>query len=55
MGEEEIQDLTVVGQLLARQYHLVRALLVELAQPGTSFVRFHNTLRFHNCLRDSDC
>jgi hypothetical protein len=29
MGEEEIQDLAVVGQLLARQYHLVRALLVE--------------------------
>jgi hypothetical protein len=24
--------LVVVGQLLARQYHLVRALLVELAQ-----------------------
>ena len=24
MGEEEIQDLAVIGQLLARQYHLVR-------------------------------
>jgi anti-sigma factor RsiW len=36
MGEEEIQDLAVVGQLLARQYHLVRAPLVEHAQPSTS-------------------
>jgi hypothetical protein len=54
MGEEEIQDLAVIGQLLARQYHLVRALLVEFALPSASFVRFHDSLRFHNCLLDSD-
>jgi hypothetical protein len=30
--------------LLARQHHLKRAFLIELTQPSTSFVRFHDRL-----------
>src|SRR5580658_7011020 len=48
MGEQEIQNRAVVGQSLTRQHHLIWAFLIELTQPSTSFVRFHD------CLLDSD-
>ena len=36
--DQEIQDLAVVAQLLPRQHHLIRAFLVELAQPIAALV-----------------
>src|SRR4029079_9222500 len=39
--DEKAQDLAVVGELPARESHLIRALLVELAQPGAFLVLVH--------------
>jgi hypothetical protein len=41
IGDQEIHNLAVVGKLPPRQHHLIRAFLVELAQPGASCVRIH--------------
>src|SRR5262249_44556753 len=38
---QEIHDGAVVRELPARKHHLVRALLVELAQPGIALVWVH--------------
>src|SRR5208282_3994102 len=41
IADEEVHDLVVIGQLLPRQHHLIRAFLIELAQPRASCVRIH--------------
>src|ERR1700728_3373897 len=41
VGDEEIQDRAVVGELLPRQHHLVWAFLVELKLPCAFLVRIH--------------
>ena len=38
MVDQEIQNLAVVAELPPRQHHLIRAFLVELAQPSVALV-----------------
>ena len=42
---EEIHDRAVIGKRAAREHHLIRAFLIELAQPRASFVWVHGRLR----------
>src|SRR5262249_20065589 len=38
IADEKVENLAVIGELRARQDDLIRTFLVELAQPGGSFV-----------------
>src|SRR5262249_10414581 len=41
IADEKVENLAVIGELPARQDDLIRTFLVELAQPGGSFVGIH--------------